>query len=63
MDRLRRLQELERQFALKDELPLILEQNEDGTYKAIDQHHKGRVYSEEDKRKYPGVVILWDLPK
>lgn len=55
---IKRLKELE---LIQDEAPvLLLIPNEDGTYTAEDQHHKGQVYTEDQMRSYGGPVIIWD---
>ena len=55
---IKRLKELE---MVQDEGSiLILFPNDDGTYTAEDQYHKGKIYTEEEKNKHGGTVIIWD---
>ena len=59
----KRVEDLEKIFT-GDDLPLILLPNEDdGTYTAYDQHHKGRIYDKERIKRHKGPCIIWDRSK
>lgn len=54
----KRVEDLEKIFT-GDDLPLILMPNEDGTFTAYDQHHKGRIYDQERIKSHKGPCIIW----
>lgn len=54
---IKRLEELE--AAGEMETVLLLLPKDDGTYEAIDQHHTGKIYTEESMKKHNGPVIVW----
>ena len=56
---LKKLSELEAAGQL--ETVLLLVPLDDGCYEAVDQHHKGQIFTEATKDQHKGVVLIWDL--
>lgn len=56
IERLKKLELIQNDTAV-----LVLQPNDDGTYSAVDEAHKGLTLTEEAMHNYGGPVIIWDV--
>lgn len=56
IERLKRLELIHGDAAV-----LVVRPNEDGTYVAVDEAHKGQTFTDYEMKRYGGPIIIWDL--